>query len=70
MRSGVIRIDLKVQRTLTRYTSNPAQMTSVMLGPELIFASTYALPENRISERHRKKRNITSCIASPFTFRT
>jgi hypothetical protein len=57
MRSGVIRIDLKVERTLTRYTSSPAQMTSRMLGPELIFASTYALPENHISERHRKEKN-------------
>jgi hypothetical protein len=57
MRSCVIRIDLKVERTLTRYTSSPAQMASMMLYPGLIFASTHALPENHISERHGKEKN-------------
>ena len=39
----------------TRYTSSPAQMTSMMIGPEFIYASTYSLAENHVSDRNRKK---------------
>ena len=48
MRSGVIRIDLKVEGTLTRYTSSPAQIINMMIGP--IYSSAHALAEMYVSE--------------------
>jgi hypothetical protein len=41
----------------TRYTSNPAQMISIMIGSEFISPSTHALAKDHVSERHREKQN-------------
>jgi hypothetical protein len=39
----------------TRYTSNPAQMISMMIGPEFISASPHPLAENHVRQRNHKE---------------
>jgi hypothetical protein len=39
----------------TKYTSSATQMSSMMIGPEFIFASAHALTEMNVSERDREK---------------
>jgi hypothetical protein len=41
----------------TRYTSNPAQMISMMIGSAVIDASTHSLAEDHVSQRHHEKQD-------------
>jgi hypothetical protein len=41
----------------TRYTSKPAQMISMMIGPEFIFASAHSLAEMNVSQRNPEEQN-------------